>query len=91
MKQYKNYRYSRYDDKNWLLEELREGVATKDTSNYKKGDPTYVWKFRGYYSSLEDLLGRMVDLVGLDGRDQDLLGEIRELKEYIKDELQESN
>jgi hypothetical protein len=86
MKQYKNYRYGPYDDKNWVIEELVETKALRDTKTHKKGDPCWTWKFRGYYPNLRSVLERMVDLVGLDGYDRDLLKEIRELKEYIKNE-----
>lgn len=85
MKQYKNYRYQPADDKNWLLEKQVEAIATKDTTHHRKGDTIYTWKFLGYFSNLEQLLTRLTDYITIDKFDQDLLRELKELKEYIRD------
>ena len=86
-KTYKNFRYSVADDKNWILEELVEARCLRDTPRYNKGDLVYAWKFRGYYSCLYDLFRGMINYIGLDGKDRDILKEIQELRTWLRYEV----
>jgi len=87
MKEYKDYRYGVFDDKNFVLEKRSVVTATKDTKHHKQGDQHVVWAFVGYYSNLEQLLGALSKRITLDKFDSDLLKELREFKEYVKEVL----
>lgn len=87
MKTYKNFRYSVLDPKNWILEELVEAKCLRDTDKYKKGDPVFSWKTLGYFSSLHDLFLYMLNHIGLDGKDRDILKEIQELRTWLRYEV----
>lgn len=83
MKTYKNYRWQAYDDKNWLLEREVETTVTKDTEMFKKGDVTTKWKFVGYFPTIENVLLRVANRVGLNSYDKDILKELAELREFV--------
>lgn len=77
------WRIKRYDELNWVLEELVDGV------NPRTKEPCQNWKVRGYFGRLEHLFDHLLDrhlvgpkneVKGLSESIEELLTELRQTK-----------